>query len=90
MLKYAAATALALITMLMPAVSAGVGPPGWMPRYEVDCDSSARGLPKYAIFCHCTFECSRRHPAYWFRSDVVNACWKTCVKAKDPSIFPRP
>jgi hypothetical protein len=65
--KYAAATALAIalnITTLTPAVS---GPPGWMPRHEVDCDSSARGLLAYAIRCHCSFECHRQYPPYTVR-----------------------
>jgi hypothetical protein len=62
--KYATATALAItltITMLTPAVS---GPPRWMPRHEIDCDSSAKGLPGYAIRCHCSFECSRQIGSY--------------------------
>jgi hypothetical protein len=65
MRKYAAATALVIvlnITMLAPAFS--TGPPHWMPRDEVDCDSSARGLPGYAIRCHCSFECRRQYPPY--------------------------
>jgi hypothetical protein len=61
MLKHAALTALAIalnITMLTPAVS---GPPRWMTRHEVDCDSSAHGLPGYATSCHCSFECRRQY-----------------------------
>jgi hypothetical protein len=120
MRKYAAPTALAIalnITMLTPAFSAGAGPGHWMPRYEVDCGSSAKGFPQYAIFCHCTFECRRQIGSYtetvrcwpWERrywdqlgrneglcdvqrmnGEAFRACWKTCVKAKDPSILPRP
>jgi hypothetical protein len=61
MRKYAAPTALVIalnITLLTAAVS---GPPQWMPRHEIDCDSSAKGLPGYAIRCHCTFECIRQY-----------------------------
>jgi hypothetical protein len=59
--KYAAVTAfaIALITINAPAVSA-LG----FPQHEVDCDGWARGLRRYAIRCHCSFECNRQYPGY--------------------------
>jgi hypothetical protein len=60
---------LAVSASLTPANAAG--PPRWMPRYEVDCDSAARGLPGYAIRCHCTFECRRKIGSY---TETVR-CW---------------
>jgi hypothetical protein len=64
--------------MLVLAVSASLtsanaaGPPRWMPRYEIDCDSSARGLPGYAGLCHCRFECRRQIGSYTVRLPCLN------------------
>jgi hypothetical protein len=64
--KYAAATALALITMLTPAVSNAAG--GFQQaRNEGECDGLMRrpdwpdGGRTGAIRCHCMFECRRQH-----------------------------
>jgi hypothetical protein len=59
--KYAASTALAiaLTTMLTPAVSGGNG--GAFARNEGGCDAWGHGLRLYAAICHCGFQCRRQH-----------------------------
>jgi hypothetical protein len=63
MLKSAAATALALITMLTPAVSAGcvVSSERYSPRSEAECEIAAHGLRSYAIRCGCSAECHQQY-----------------------------
>jgi hypothetical protein len=63
--RYAALTALAIalnITVLTPAVSQTRANKALIERYnEGQCDSLAHGLRRWAIGCHCTFECYRQH-----------------------------
>jgi hypothetical protein len=74
--KYAAATALVIalnVTMLTPAVSLTRGIKALIERYnEGRCDSLAHGLRRWAIACHCTFECYRQH-SYTVRQPCENA-----------------
>jgi hypothetical protein len=56
--KYAAATALALITMLTLTVSGGGR---GLPLHEEQCDGRPDWGRTYAIGCHCSFECRRQH-----------------------------